>query len=175
MAAMPAPNSITWPMDPHTAVKHLILRKYLQAWLPILTAWNGRVVVLDGFAGPGEYADGQPGSPLIAIDTFLNHASARVRSKEVVFFFIEQDQGRCDHLKRVLATRRLPATARPQVFCGPFSETLSGVLAQIEEHSLRLAPTFAFIDPFGYSKDADGHHHTPDATRPMRGAHHSDV
>jgi three-Cys-motif partner protein len=148
---MPAPRSITWPLEPHTAVKHVILRKYLDAWLPILTSQHGRVVVLDGFAGPGEYAGGEPGSPLIAVDAFLSHSLAQLRARDVVFYFIERDPQRCERLKEVLATRAVPATAQIQVECGAFNESFSAVLDQLDERHLQLAPTFAFLDPFGYS------------------------
>jgi three-Cys-motif partner protein len=60
-----------WPAEPHTLVKHKILRRYVQAWFPILTqqAQNLRrqygnldsreILFIDGFAGPGEYEGGE--------------------------------------------------------------------------------------------------------------------
>ncbi|MFZ7121222.1 MAG: three-Cys-motif partner protein TcmP, partial [Eubacteriaceae bacterium] len=48
-------SSTIWAIEPHTEAKHAILRKYLDAWLPIITRWNGKVLYIDGFAGPGEY------------------------------------------------------------------------------------------------------------------------
>ena len=50
-----------WPLEPHTTGKHLVLRAYLNAWLPILSSGNSRVLFIDGFAGPGEYAGGEEG------------------------------------------------------------------------------------------------------------------
>jgi hypothetical protein len=32
-----------WVMAPHTRAKHQILQKYLAAWYPILTRWNGEI------------------------------------------------------------------------------------------------------------------------------------
>ncbi|MFX1535706.1 MAG: three-Cys-motif partner protein TcmP [Promethearchaeota archaeon] len=52
-------NSTIWPIESHTEAKHAILKKYLNAWLPIITRWNGRVIYIDGFAGPGEYTNGE--------------------------------------------------------------------------------------------------------------------
>ena len=147
---MPAPKHVIWQLDPHTHAKHEILRRYLEAWLPIMTAYNGRVVFLDGFAGPGEYAGGELGSPLIAIDTFLRHRHPRPGA-EVTFLFIEKNADRCQHLQVLLATRSLPSSAKCHVFCGEFDEHLTSLLQMLEENSLRLAPTFAFVDPFGYS------------------------
>jgi len=65
--------------------KHAILRRYLDAWFPILTqqasslarkfknASNREVLFIDGFAGPGEYANGEEGSPVIALKAALDH------------------------------------------------------------------------------------------------------
>ena len=33
---MVAPKTTIWKLDPHTSAKHAILRRYLQAWAPIL-------------------------------------------------------------------------------------------------------------------------------------------
>ena len=57
------PNSTTWPLSPHTEGKHIVLRAYLDAWLPKLGRYNKRVAFIDGFAGPGEYSTGEEGSP----------------------------------------------------------------------------------------------------------------
>ena len=49
------PRTPTWPLEPHTLGKHKVLENYMQAWLPIMTRWNSRVLFIDAFAGPGEY------------------------------------------------------------------------------------------------------------------------
>lgn len=150
---MSAPTTVLWPIEDHTLAKHEILRRYLGAWFPIMSTYNGRIIYLDGFAGPGEYAGGEPGSPVIALDTWLNHSYKSLRDKDIRFLFIEQDIKRYEHLKQLLA-QRFPANIRYQVFAGNFDETMTALLDQLEEKQTRLAPTFAFIDPFGYS-------HTP--------------
>src|SRR5262245_51017356 len=72
---MAAPKKTLWPLDPHTRCKHLVLKSYLDAWLPILGTWNGRILFIDGFAGPGEYEGGEPGSPMIALNALKNHVA----------------------------------------------------------------------------------------------------
>jgi three-Cys-motif partner protein len=151
---MTAPTTVLWPINAHTSAKHEILRRYLDAWLPIMSRHNGQLIYLDGFAGPGEYIGGESGSPLIAIETFLSHGFTSVRSKDVHFLFIEQDPNRCRHLEQLLTLRSSPGTVQYQVFEGNFDETMTDLLNQLERTQTRLAPTFAFIDPFGYS-------HTP--------------
>ena len=67
------PRTTKWPLKPHTLGKHMVLENYMQAWLPIMTRWNGRVLFIDAFAGPGEYERGERGSPVIALDALINH------------------------------------------------------------------------------------------------------
>lgn len=148
---MPAPKTTLWSMDDHTHAKHEILRLYLEAWLPIMATYNGRIIYLDGFAGPGKYQGGEDGSPIIAIDTFLNHRHAQIRNTEVLFLFIEQGHDRCEYLKQLLAQRQWPPKASYEVREGNFDETLTDLLNGLESQRQRIAPTFAFIDPFGYS------------------------
>ena len=50
------PRTTTWPLELHTRGKHMVLEHYMGAWLPIMTRWNGRVLFIDAFAGPGEYS-----------------------------------------------------------------------------------------------------------------------
>jgi three-Cys-motif partner protein len=47
-----------WEYREHTRVKHILLEKYLGAWIPILGRWNQKICYFDGFAGRGEYLDG---------------------------------------------------------------------------------------------------------------------
>jgi three-Cys-motif partner protein len=147
-----APRNTIWPLEPHTAAKHAILEKYLNAWLPIMTAYNGRVVFMDAFAGPGEYSGGERGSPLIALDAVLGHRYDPVRTHaKIEFVFIEQDPQRCAHLAAKLATRTRPNNVRYQVKCGAFIDEVVSVFPLLRDESGRPAPLFAFLDPFGYS------------------------
>jgi three-Cys-motif partner protein len=145
-------RTTVWPLDPHTAAKHAILRRYLDAWIPIMSRYNGRVLYIDGFAGPGIYENREPGSPIIALDAALGQVQ-RIRG-EMYFLFIEADQDRCDSLRAQVARRALPAKLRVEVVHGRFDDTLNSVLAPLAASGKQLIPTFAFIDPFGFS-------HTP--------------
>src|SRR5580704_5033889 len=87
--AMAAPRQTIWPLEPHTRAKHEILKRYLQAWMVILS--QGRfpeILYIDGFAGPGEYSGGEVGSPIIALDTAL--AFRPPLTSQVHFLFVEQ-------------------------------------------------------------------------------------
>jgi three-Cys-motif partner protein len=143
-----------WQIDPHTVSKHTILRRYWEAWLPIMTKFNQRVLYIDGFAGPGKYAGGEDGSPLIALKSARDH-QARPNS-EVAFIFIEKDKKRFDHLFQIIEEIKptLPPNFKVHCIPGSFDDQMTEVLNSIEQERAKLAPSLVFIDPFGFS-------HTP--------------
>lgn len=136
-----------WPLDDHTRGKHQVLRYYLAAWFPILGSFAGRVVFIDGFAGPGEYAGGEPGSPLIALEAFRQHAS---RLKGATFLFIEREPDRATHLKQLLAAQSLPENCRIQIATADFERSVTTLLDKMPPGQ-HLVPAFVMLDPFGVS------------------------
>jgi three-Cys-motif partner protein len=146
---MSKPSTTFWPIGPHTQAKHAILKRYLQAWFPILSQGNKRIVYIDGFAGPGEYEGGEPGSPIIAMNTAIEHTLNL--NSGILFWFIEENKERCENLKNILASMEIPNNITFHVVCKKFDESLSSTLDHIDENGGKLAPTFAFIDPFGIS------------------------
>lgn len=142
-------TSTIWNIEPHTEAKHEILRKYLDAWLPIMTRWNGRVLYIDGFAGPGEYIGGKCGSPIIAIKAVLEH-KANIKS-EIIMNFIEADKRRCEYLKQKVNSLKIPSNIKTECICAKFDETLTKIFKYIDEQKTRIAPAFVFIDPFGFT------------------------
>ena len=106
--------------------------------------------VREGFAGPGRYADGETGSPLIMLDAFLAHRSRHQIDAELVYFFIEGRRDRVDYLEAEIARLDLPDQVKVQVIHGRYEDTFGELIDGITEAGKRLAPTFAFVDPFGY-------------------------
>jgi three-Cys-motif partner protein len=144
--------SPTWDIKPHTKAKHEILKRYLGAWFPILSNREGRVIYLDGFAGPGIYTGGDLGSPVIALQTAVNHVLLP-RFKEIKFLFIEKDKARAQKLTQVLEEHfpTLPPNIKYSVYDDEFAPTFEQGLNELEKQGANLAPTFAFLDPFGFS------------------------
>ena len=147
-----AEKTTLWSMTRHTAAKHTILRKYLDAWMPILG--GGRyarehLVLIDGFAGPGRYSTGEDGSPLLMIKTYLEHSGEIAATPH--FFFIEEDEGRVAHLRTEIDALGLPVGAEIGVIHGPFDAEFPSLVERLEARFGTLPPTFAFIDPFGAS------------------------
>jgi three-Cys-motif partner protein len=147
---MAAPRQTIWQLEPHTRAKHEILKRYLQAWMVILS--HGKfpeILYIDGFAGPGEYAGGEAGSPIIALDTALGFKAPL--TAKVQFLFVDKDNARADHLRRQVALRTLPANFRVIVEGGVTFEAAFEKRYMEFVRNGRLIPTFALIDPFGWT------------------------
>ena len=93
-----APRTTVWPLEDHTLGKHLVLKRYMDAWLPIVLKTYDRALFVDGFAGPGEYRNGELGSPVIAMDALAEHAYQNVMTGLMDYIFIEEDSRRFAHL-----------------------------------------------------------------------------
>lgn len=149
----PKAVSTTWDLPAQTAVKHVLLRRYLDAWFPILGRHHNRLVYLDGFAGPGEYKGGEQGSPILAIESAkAHHEGGTLReATKILFLFVEADNDRADHLTRTIDNMSLPDSFEPHVVRSDFLTVFREFLDPSDLGRTGLAPTFALVDPFGFS------------------------
>lgn len=146
---MAVPKETIWDLDDHSAAKHKILETYLKAWFPIICRWNNRVNYIDGFAGPGKYTGGEDGSLIIAMNVAINHTTEL--KNQINFIFIEKDDDRAEYLKKEIVTHTIPRNFNWQVVNGEFHSETMELLDYLDKDNNTLAPTFAFIDPFGFS------------------------
>ena len=154
-----------WDAEPHTLVKHAILRRYLHAWLPILTQQakilqhqfgnlrSREILFIDGFAGPGEYVGNVPGSPVIALQAALDHALPF--PMPVRMLFIEHRADRFAHLQKVIAPHLELASKSGNLRAvdpreGDCDTVLNGMLDEFERNQVKFGPALAFLDQFGY-------------------------
>lgn len=145
-----------WPLAPHTLGKHLVLRNYLNAWLPIMSLSNERVLFIDGFAGPGRYTGGEEGSPVVALNALLKHPIRKRLTNQLTFFFIEDRESRCAHLRDEIAPivqelRSSGTQVVAEIRSGTFDARMTEVFARLDEQKKQLAPAFVMVDPFGVS------------------------
>lgn len=149
-----------WTREDHTEAKHRLLRAFFNKWVSIHSGYMcsqgaGLVRVYDGFAGPGVYAGGEPGSPLILLKALLENANLRTRWSSVVyeFSFAEQNRERAERLTdeirayetELQSTERWPRNVTWSVRAGLYEDNVPAP-AQGE------SALFLFIDPFGYSQ-----------------------
>lgn len=136
-----------WKAQPHTLAKIRIVEEYLKAWFPIIGRHTARIIYIDGFCGPGQYIDGEKGSPIAAIETALNHD--RLKNTELVFLFIDKDKRRIDNLESIIRSYKLPDNYKVKCVAENFKGTLELILSDVNNRNKQLAPAFLFVDPFG--------------------------
>lgn len=146
-----------WPISPHTAAKHDLLRNYLGAWFAIFgqSSNHDKVNFIDGFAGPGVYADGEEGSPIVSLRALLEHSAVdNFAGTQFNFIFNEHDGQRLDALKTMVERLRyelgeFPPNVKLRFENQNFNDLGEDILGSMQKSEV-LAPTFFFVDPFGY-------------------------
>lgn len=129
-------------------LKHGILSRYPTVFATMTGAGSadGRVVYLDGYAGPGRYepenggAHGEPGSPLLAIQTA---ATVRAWRRNLHCIFVERKRAYADNLRAVLGQEASDDLCY---------EVLDGDVQDHIDYAFAVAgssPLFVFLDPFG--------------------------
>ncbi|KKG04760.1 three-Cys-motif partner protein TcmP [Methanosarcina mazei] len=141
-----------WEYKEHTRVKHIILKKYLKAWINILGK-NRKVCYFDCFAGRGKYSDGTEGSPLIALKAAADLINNRSHLKEVELTFIEKDKNNYGNLLNVLEEE---LKNHPDMYLGvklnkPINDEFINAVPLLLKDYKKLPPSFFFIDPFGFN------------------------
>lgn len=138
--------------------KHQLLKRYLGGWFPILSSWNGRVLYIDCHAGRGRHKTGQEGSPIIALQTLIKHhwRDSILNSTEVVFLFFENDKNNYQQLcSEIKVLKPLPKNIVVEVHDKDHEKILTKEIATIRAKGQQLAPSFAFLDPFGFRLSMD--------------------
>ena len=87
------------------------------------------------------------------LKALLSHtAFPRLAGVRFIFLFVEYDKRRIEHLEgEVAALEPLPPNVEIHIEHGAFEDIFKAVLDTINPGHV-LIPTFAFIDPFGYSR-----------------------
>lgn len=122
--------------------KHLVLSYYLKPAAAKLRRGSpdGRVVIVDGFAGRGKYKDGSAGSP-IHMGQLADDCGAWRDPVDLRIFNIEPDGNSFSDLEG--CTRRWVEKGVVRNLHGAFREQFPDILREAG-----VSPMFAFLDPF---------------------------
>ena len=136
-------------------VKHELVREYLKGWFPKMTLGQTgcpRLLYIDTHAGRGKHLSGQPGSPLVALTTLLEHKSRSqmLQNTKVYFHFIEGDEENATALRAELAKHSLPNNVSAEVETGDCFQIIENAIGEMEKDGKRMAPAFIFVDPYGF-------------------------
>jgi three-Cys-motif partner protein len=112
-----------------------------------------RLIVIDGFAGPGRYQTGERGSPLIMLDALLEHSRRSQITAHVRYAFIERDAERIQHLRQELVSYRSVPNAgfSIETYLNEYEPQMKVLLNELGPEP---PPMFVFVDPFGLADDA---------------------
>jgi three-Cys-motif partner protein len=156
-----SPEPVLWPREEHTKAKHELLLAFFNKWVSIHSSYfasrpaGGLVRIYDGFAGPGVYAGGEPGSPLIIMRALCSNANLFTRWSRVRYdiHFVEKNPARAEALEKKITEFQTAMHERgPRwtdrvswtVTCGLYEENVPKPVAE-------PSALFLFLDPFGYS------------------------
>ncbi len=120
---------------PWSRYKDLILDYYLQPYLAKVAVLRRPILVLDCFAGPGRFDDGQPGSPLIISNRLQ---SVQGRGAQVLGFYVEKDPALCQRLQDATKNSEVPVQVRQ----GDFRQHVPEITQLARNHTV-----FAYLDP----------------------------
>jgi three-Cys-motif partner protein len=148
MMVLPASAPEKWEYRQHMRVKHSILSKYLDGWIRHLGSTRKRLLYFDGFAGRGVYESGEAGSPIIAMR--IARKDERLFS-EFHCFAIEKDRANFDGLVSAVSHESLEDNkVKFHPINAEFADTLNDLFQTLEREKSTLAPSFFFVDPFGF-------------------------
>lgn len=152
---MAVPTGLLWERDPHTAAKHLLLRRYMSAWFPIMAKQfrDSGITFFDGFAGPGEYTNAVESSPVIAMTQALR-PEVTMLGTATRLVFVEDRKDRAEHLGKLLDerfdVRERPSTMSVRVHHGKCGDLYSSSITDLGGWG---GPIFANLDGWGADTD----------------------
>ena len=129
-------------------IKARIVAKYFWAWakviIPSTKTHGNRIAYIDLFAGPGRYEDGTLSTPLMVLQHAIEDQDMR---NMLVASFNDRDVDNVGKLRA--AVEALPGIStlkhKPQITNEVVGEQLTSMFATV-----KLVPTFFFVDPWGY-------------------------
>ncbi len=115
---------------------------------------SAELLFVDGFAGPGRYARGEDGSPILAIKLVLGHSYDF--PVPISFLFIEERNERHAILQKTVEQykKRMKESGRVNsvsVEKGDCETVLNKVLDSYEKTNRKIGPAFFFLDQSGFS------------------------
>jgi len=156
------------PIDPHSLVKHQIVRSYLERYIQVLMSnvliEKLTLSVIDGFAGGGEYVaengtDFREGSPLIALNTVaeqqiaLNVGRQKPRYVDAKYYFVEKDKGNFAYLSHLIgASVEASRIGRDiELLPGSFQQRVGAIINDIRKRAGGERAIF-LLDQYAYDQ-----------------------
>ncbi len=146
---MPTAHGPVRPRDPHAAVKHELLVRYLDAWTPTVLHSARRVTYAEGYAGSDVHEDGEGGSSVTALRVF-GEFTDRLAGRQLAMVLVEEDHDRlrtlADQLAAVHQELGRPAELSVHTIHGTCAEHLVPALTQAGATG---GPILGYLDSHG--------------------------
>lgn len=161
------PRSPLPPIDPHSKVKHKILRDYIETYIKVLMSNPNipklHLSLVDGFSGGGLYQDGiikdYKGSPYILLESpgiaeaYLNQGRLKERRIHTNTFLVDIEPDNISHLKGSLSINGYAERFDKDIhfYSEDFCNALPKIVQRIKaikngERSLFLLDQYAYKD-----------------------------
>ncbi len=121
---------------PWSRYKDFLLQSYLEPYIPKVNRLGKPILIVDCFAGRGQFDDGSPGSPLIIADAVRRW---RDQNMQVTARCTEADPENFAVLQETLTSHQNYVHAT----CGTFEETLPAL-----EQDAKQNTVFLYVDPY---------------------------
>ncbi|MBC8527675.1 MAG: three-Cys-motif partner protein TcmP [Candidatus Cloacimonetes bacterium] len=135
----------TWEYEEQTKAKHEAFNDYIDKWIKIVGAYN-KLNYIDGFGGIGAYKDRDGkiyyGSPVLVAKTIQSVTSKLQRAIKILI--IDKNENNIENIKKIFEYEQI--NIEPIFINSDFDRTINHILDNIQS----IAPTFIFIDPFGF-------------------------
>jgi len=123
-------------------VKDKIVSDYVSCYLNTVHLLNREIVLVDAFSGPGQFADGTDGSPLLICKALVEISKRKGRRVGASCVFAD---ARAAH--RAALKANLADFIRVGLCGAPLNECSEAIAHAIDTH--RNATIFFYLDPFG--------------------------
>lgn len=134
-----------WGYEEQTKTKHFVFADYIDKWIKIVGKYN-KLNYIDGFGGIGAYEDKEGnifyGSPVLvcqAIEKIILK-----NSRDVNVIIVDENKEHLENIQKVLDYLKIKI--RPFMVDKDFDEAINNIVSTVKN----IAPTFVFIDPFGF-------------------------
>ena len=137
----------------HTINKLTLYSRYLDDALPVFLCVPNikRVNIFDFFCGPGMDQDGNPGSPILAMESVrkLMTSPSVPKDKKIHLFFNDADRRKTETLYAKLQGMEKPGNVIGKLTTKPFAESFA---AQYGQMSASGSANIVFMDQYGISE-----------------------
>ncbi len=122
---------------PWSVIKDQILRDYMSPYMAKVQKRGQRILLIDGYAGPGEFDDGTAGSPMLMCQAADKFAKGKWEA-----IFINKEAKYHNKLTQVIQQSGWSGSAK--TILGDTTQLLQKLPTQINSQSV-----FLYLDPFG--------------------------